>query len=103
MSANSGTADIKIVLVVRPTRLDELIARFNTAQQAQFYIEHLGADFGDYLIEHRRYGEALTKAETVLHELGRVQRLDRATRRTSSLVRRTSWSCSARTGWWPTR
>jgi len=77
MSASRGTADIKIVLVVRPTRLDELIARFNTAQQAQFYIEHLGADFGDYLIEHRRYGEALTKAETVLHELGRVQRLDR--------------------------
>jgi hypothetical protein len=41
--------DRKIVLVVRPTRLDELVARFNTLQQAQFYVEHLGADFGDYL------------------------------------------------------
>jgi hypothetical protein len=54
-----------------------LVTRFNTVQQAQFYIEHLGADFGDYLIEHRHYGEALTKAETQLREVGRVQRLDR--------------------------
>ena len=41
----------KIILVTRPTRLDELIGRFNTVQQAQFYIEHLGADFSDYLAE----------------------------------------------------
>ena len=67
----------KFVLVVRPTRLDELVSRYNTAQQAQFYLEHLGADFGDYLNEHSRYGEALTKTETLLRELGRVQRLDR--------------------------
>jgi len=39
----------KIVLIVRETRLDELIARYNTVQQAQFYVEHLGADFDDYL------------------------------------------------------
>ncbi len=70
-------ADSKIVLVVRPTRLDELVARFNTIQQAQFYIEHLGADFGDYLAEHRRYGDALVTVETVLRTFGRVQRLDR--------------------------
>ena len=41
--------DRKIVLIVRETRLDELKARFNTVQQAQFYVEHLGADFSDYL------------------------------------------------------
>lgn len=76
-TSGSGAADTKIVLVVRPTRLDELVTRFNTVQQAQFYIEHLGANFGDYLIEHRRYGEAMTKTETVLRELGRVQRLER--------------------------
>ena len=46
--------DRKIVLIVRDTRLDELIARFNTVQQAQFYVEHLGADFSDYLQEHHR-------------------------------------------------
>ena len=42
------SADRKIVLVVRETRLDELTARFNTVQQARFYVEHLGADFGDF-------------------------------------------------------
>lgn len=67
----------KIVLIVRETRLDELIARFNTIQQAQFYVEHLGADFGDYLEEQRRYQEAVRQTETVLAGLGRVQRIDR--------------------------
>ncbi|HEX6842925.1 MAG TPA: hypothetical protein VF113_15420 [Stellaceae bacterium] len=70
-------SDKKIVLVVRPTRLDDLVTRFNTAQQAQFYVEHLGADFSDYLLEHRRYGEAVIEAEAALRDLGRVQRLDR--------------------------
>ena len=69
--------DRKIVLIVRPTRLDELVARFNTVQQAQFYVEHLGADFSDYLIEHRHYRAAVERAEDVLREFGRVQRLER--------------------------
>ena len=38
----------KVVVVVRRTRLDELIARFNTEAQARFYVEHSGADFSDY-------------------------------------------------------
>jgi NAD kinase len=67
----------KIVLVVRPTRLDDLVVRHNTIQQAQFYIEHLGADFSDYLAEHRRYHEAVRATEAVLRDLGRVQRLQR--------------------------
>lgn len=69
--------DRKIVLVVRPTRLDELIARFNTVQQAQFYIEHLGADFGDYLAEQQQYRAATQAVETSLRGFGRVQRIDR--------------------------
>ena len=67
----------KIVLVVRPTRLDDLVARFNTVQQAQFYIEHSGADFSEYLVEHQRYRAAIDRAETALAETGRVQRLER--------------------------
>lgn len=67
----------KIVLVVRQTRLDELIARYNTAGQAQFYVEHLGADFSDYLQEHDRYKKALALAEAALQRLGRVQLLRR--------------------------
>jgi NAD kinase len=43
--------DNKIVLVTRPTRLAELVIRFNTVSQARFYVEHQGADFSDYLRE----------------------------------------------------
>jgi NAD kinase len=70
-------AENKIVLVVRPTRLDDLVVRHNTIQQAQFYVEHLGADFSDYLAEHRCYHEAAHATEALLRDLGRVQRLQR--------------------------
>jgi NAD kinase len=68
----------KIVLVVRRTRLDDLIARFNTEDQARFYVEHLGADFSDYQLEDRQYKTAVREAEDALARVGRVQRLDRA-------------------------
>jgi NAD kinase len=67
----------KLVLVVRHTRLDELIARFNTESQARFYIEHLGGDFSDYQREHLRYQQARQQAEDILSRLGRVQVVDR--------------------------
>jgi hypothetical protein len=73
----SAPGEGKILLVVRPTRLDELVGRFNTVQQAQFYVEHLGADFSDYLAEHHCYGNAVTAAMALLREVGRVQRLER--------------------------
>jgi NAD kinase len=69
--------DRKIVLIVRETRLDELTARFNTVQQARFYVEHLGADFGDYLEEQRQLHAATLEVETSLRAFGRVQLLDR--------------------------
>jgi NAD kinase len=68
----------KIILVTRPTRLAELIARFNTAGQAQFYVEHLGADFSDYQREDEQYRRALAEARAALETLGRVQLLDRS-------------------------
>ncbi|CAM5420822.1 sugar kinase [Rhodanobacter lindaniclasticus] len=67
----------RIVLVTRKTRLEELIVRFNTIEQARFYVEHLGADFSDYEAEHRVYLEAIRTAEVTLGRFGRVQRLDR--------------------------
>lgn len=69
--------DRRIVLVVRHTRLEDLIVRFNTVEQARFYIEHLGADFSDYEREHKTYQEAIRTAEATLSRFGRVQRLDR--------------------------
>jgi len=69
--------DNKIILVTRPTRLAELVIRFNTVTQARFYIEHQGADFADYLREDQVYHAARVQAERILAELGRVQTLDR--------------------------
>ncbi len=72
------TTENKLVLVVRRTRLDELVARFNTHRQAQFYVEHLGADFSDYLHEHETYTVARRLTEALLAQLGRVQVIERS-------------------------
>jgi NAD kinase len=69
--------DRKIVLVTRPTRLAELVIRFNTVSQARFYVEHQGADFSDYLREDETYHRALTDAQEALAKIGRVQTVDR--------------------------
>ena len=59
----------KLVLVTRRTRLEELVARFNTPGQARFYIEHAGGDFDDYEREHAAYHRALDRLRRDL-ELG---------------------------------
>src|SRR6266436_5947845 len=68
----------KIVLIVRNTRIDDLVVRFNTLSQAQFYVEHLGADFSDYLAEHNCYQKVVRLAEEHLKRLGRVQVVHRS-------------------------
>jgi NAD kinase len=70
--------DNKIVLVTRPTRLAELVIRFNTVSQARFYIEHQGADFSDYLREDETYHCALVETQKLLARLGRVQTVYRS-------------------------
>ncbi len=67
----------KIILIKRRSRLEDLVARFNSVAQARFYIEHLGADFSDYQREHDEYALALSRANDVLQTLGRLQVLDR--------------------------
>ncbi len=71
-------ADRKIILVMRKTRLEELLIRFHTLAQAKFYIEHLGADFDDYVNEHERYLDAARVTLETLEEWGRYQRIDRS-------------------------
>ncbi len=71
------TTENKIILIKRKTRLEDLVARFNTISQAQFYIEHLGADFSDYLLEDENYKKAIITAHNDLENLGRVQIVDR--------------------------
>ena len=55
----------KIVVVTRKTRLEELIARFNSRGQAKFYIEHAGGDFSDYESEDASYQAAIAEARSV--------------------------------------
>ncbi len=68
----------KVVLVTRRTRLEELVVRHNSVGQAKFYLEHLGADFGDYVIEHDNYRRALDRCLSQLDPLVRYQQLDRS-------------------------
>jgi len=67
----------KIVVVTRRTRVEELVSRFHTLDQARFYLEHLGADFGEYQREHAAYVEARRAVDESLAGRVRVQWLDR--------------------------
>lgn len=69
--------DRKVVLVTRHSRIDELVSRFHTLDQAKFYLEHLGADFSDYIAEHEKYLVARRVVESALASFARVQLLDR--------------------------
>ncbi len=67
----------KVVLIKRRTRYEELKRRYNTVEQARFYIEHLGADFSDYEREDRVYNEALETVRSLVRPLARIQEIDR--------------------------
>jgi NAD kinase len=75
---NRQALDRKVVLITRPTRVEELVARFNTVAQAKFYLEHLGADFADYEREYAVYTAARQTVEETLKRFCRVQVLSRA-------------------------
>jgi NAD kinase len=67
----------KAVIVTRKTRLEELVVRYNTLEQARFYVQSLGADFADYELEHRNYVNARSAVEEALSAHCRIQMLDR--------------------------
>lgn len=67
----------KLLLVWRRSRLDEVVARYNTPEQARFQLESVGRSFADLEDEDRRYKAVLDAAESELRGLGRVQRLER--------------------------
>ncbi len=68
----------KLVLIIRRSRLDDLISRFNTEDQARFYVEHLGANFSDYQLEDRHYKQAIEETENILSRCGRLQVVNRS-------------------------
>ena len=67
----------KIVLVTRKTRLAELVYKYNTVEQARFYIEHMGVDFSDYLKEDQVYRQAAAEVKNAAEKYARVQEIDR--------------------------
>jgi NAD kinase len=67
----------KVVLVTRRTRLQELVVQHHTLAQARFYLEHLGADFGDYVQEDAAYAQSLAEAVRTLQAWGRYQLVER--------------------------
>jgi NAD kinase len=72
-----STGKRKVVLVTRRTRLEDLVARHHTLAQARFYLEHLGADFSDYVKENAAYAQSLDIAVSTLQAWGRYQIVER--------------------------
>ena len=54
------------IIVKNKTRLETLIERFNTKAQAKFYIERLGGNFEDYVVEHDTFHFSLNQIQTQL-------------------------------------
>ena len=67
----------KVVLVTRKTRLQELVYKYNTVEQARFYIEHMGVDFSDYLKEDEIYQQAVNDVKNAIDKYARIQEIDR--------------------------
>lgn len=67
----------KIIIVTRRTRLQELVARFNTKAQARFYIEHSGGNFSDYEMEDDEYRRSFDQLSKSLDMGLKLQVIDR--------------------------
>ena len=67
----------KIVIVTKKTPLEELIERYNTREQARFYIEHLGQNFDKYEAQHETYKRACAQLKAQLPRGVRTQWIER--------------------------
>ena len=67
----------KIVIVTQKSRLQELLYKYNTKAQAKFYIEHMGADFSDYILEDETYQKALTNVKQIADKYAKITVVDR--------------------------
>lgn len=54
------------IIVKNKTRLETLIERLNTKEQAKFYIEHSGGNFEEYEIEHENFYRSLSLVQREL-------------------------------------
>jgi NAD kinase len=70
-------SDVRIVIVIRPTRLAQVLETQNTSSQAKFYINSLGGDFGDYEREDNQYRASVERVKRDLSGIGTVHILQR--------------------------
>ncbi len=56
----------KLVIVTRETELESLTAKFNTVEQAKFYLEHAGQSFTPIEQAHARYQETLSQLRDII-------------------------------------
>ncbi|MHA1990640.1 MAG: sugar kinase [Candidatus Hodarchaeales archaeon] len=68
----------KIVIIIQKTWLDELIERFNTKEQAKFYLEHQGINFTDYQLDHNAYYTSLHQLKRYLHSNQKFQIINKS-------------------------
>lgn len=67
----------KVVLVTQKSRMQELLYKYNTKAQAQFHIEHMGADFSDYVVEDENYQKSLAIVKQIADKYAKVTVVDR--------------------------
>ena len=67
----------KVVIVTMKTRLWKLIERYNTFEQAKFYISHLGMNFDEYVEEDRQYNQSLDTVRTICGNMARITEVDK--------------------------
>ncbi len=65
------------IIVKNKTRLESLIERFNTKAQARFYIERMGGNFEDYVLEHDTFHESLNALQAQLSKVMKHKLLER--------------------------
>ena len=65
------------VVVVNKTRLEALIERFNTRDQARFYIEHAGGNFKEYVAEHEAFHQSLSVVTRTVSEYLKMKVVER--------------------------
>jgi NAD kinase len=68
----------KLIVVTRKTALEELVERFNTREQARFYLEHMGVSFAEYETTHQAYHQALATLKASLPAGLQAQFVDRS-------------------------
>jgi len=67
----------KVVVVTKKTMLEELIERFNSIEQARFYIEHSGSTFSFYEKENNSYKLVLDSIKRIFPSDTQVQFIER--------------------------